>query len=120
MAARMRTAEVLQTAHFLNVQSSGNGRITIGREKLPRFGRMLIRMQRHAKRLFHVRRLSRDIQQHSIGVGLGDRQTVLLREIDHRLVILLGRAEGFGELLRGQIMSVAWALGIVHLPEKIR
>ena len=123
MATRVWTAEVLQTAHFLDIQSSGNRRITIRREKLPRFRRMLIRIQRHTKRLFHIRRLPRDIQQHPVGVGLGDVQTVLPRRKSMTaLVILLGRAEGFfGESApASNSAAVALALGIVKLREKIR
>jgi hypothetical protein len=64
------------------------------------------------ERLLNVARGAGDIQQQAMRVFACHRQAMRFGKCDHCLVICLGRAELFCELLRRQVMPVIWACGI--------
>jgi hypothetical protein len=64
---------------------------------------------------FDFRSLTGDVQQDAVGMSAGYHQTVLVSELDQRLIILLCGTEFRRELLRAQVMSEIRARRVLEL-----
>ena len=80
---------------------------------------MLITLHLYLKRLLDGGNRSANIDNHPIGMLIGNRKAVIREIRDDGLKILFRGPELFGELVRRQILAVSWTGGIVDFGEKI-
>ena len=114
----MRAGIVVQPADVRNRQRGRHGRLGVRGKKRASFRRVLVGVQGDIEGLLDIGSLGVDFDQHPVGVRGRDRETIGLREADHRLVILRRGAELRGEFRRREVAVVIGAGRVIHLLEQ--
>lgn len=111
----MRPIEVIQSVNAQNGHGQIDRRIGVRGVEGARFGRMLIDPHSHAESLLNICHRAGDIQQSSVGMGAGDRQTVRRSEMSDLLVIPFTGAKSLCELRRRQEFVITRAGGVIEI-----
>ena len=114
----MRKGVVVQAADVQDGDRKVHGRFDVRREKRARFLRMLENPQAQMESSRDVGDRAGHVQHYAVGMRDGDRQSVGLREIHQRLVVLLVRPEALGEFPGRQIVAVTGAGRVADLLEQ--
>ena len=79
---------------------------------------MPVRAQSDAERLFDVADPGGHVQHDAALMRAHHGEAISLRELDHRLILLLRRTKALGELLRGEVAMIVRTVRILQLAEE--